>query len=424
MIMVEVTDMEKENKSLEYKEQVSKSYLKTVSAFANFGDGEIVFGITDHCRVVGIADPTSTCLDIENQINDSIKPRPDYELRVNGDNTISLFIKRGRNTPYRYDGKTYKRNDTLTIEVDDVEEKRLILAGMNISFEELDCGESDLEFTYLEEKFKEVLGIEKFDLDVMKALNLYDSRKGYNNAAKLLSDTNDFPGLDVAVFGDSVNIFRRRITLAGESILKQYFDCLEVYKSEYIVEKISDGLRQKVQLVPFDAFREALANSLVHRTWDIKANTKIEMHPDKIVVSSPGGLVGDMSKEDYMSCNYSYLRNPIVANVFRRLNIIEAFATGIKRINESYKDAFVKPIYNVSPSSVSVTLPVIKEMNLTEGEKRVFSSLKENYSYTRTEIEKRSGIAKDTLIRILNSLIEKGLIEKDGQARATYYRRR
>lgn len=117
-------------------------------------------------------------------------------------------------------------------------------------------------------------------------------------------------------------------------------------------------------------------NALVHRTWDIKANTKIEMHPDRIIISSPGGLVADMSKEDYINGNYSYLRNPIIANVFRRLNIIEAFATGIKRINEAYKDAIVKPIYDVTSSAISVTLPIIDQVSLSFNEKKVYDAIK------------------------------------------------
>lgn len=105
--------------------------------------------------------------------------------------------------------------------------------------------------------------------------------------------------------------------------MKQYYDSLDIYKGEYIVEKIDGGFRKKVELIPFEAYREALANAIVHRTWDINANTKIEMYQDKIIISSPGGLDGDMTKEDYIKGNYSYLRNPIIANVFRRLNIIE-----------------------------------------------------------------------------------------------------
>lgn len=47
-------------------------------------------------------------------------------------------------------------------------------------------------------------------------------------------------------------------------------------------------LEKKVELISFEAYREALANAIVHRTWDINANTKIEMYQDKIIISSPG----------------------------------------------------------------------------------------------------------------------------------------
>ena len=413
--------MQKENKKLEYKEIISKTYLKTVSAFANYNDGEIVFGVTDDYKVIGIENTNDECLNIENQINDSIKPRPDYTLKINDNKTISLFVKQGKSTPYKYNGKAYKRSDSSTVEVDEIEEKRLILSGMNISFEEMNVDEENLEFSYLSENLIKAMDLSTFNLDTLKSLNLYNSKFGYNNAALLLADSNNFPGLDIAVFGNSINIFKKRISYAGESILKQYYDVLELFRSEYIVEKIEGGFRQKIELVPFDAFREAVANALVHRTWDIKANTKIEMHPDRIIISSPGGLVANMSKEDYINGNYSYLRNPIIANVFRRLNIIEAFATGIKRINEAYKDAIVKPIYDVTSSAISVTLPIINQANLSFNEKKVYDAMKRNYSYSRLELEEISGFAKDTLIRVLNSLVEKGVVEKSGKARATMY---
>lgn len=413
--------MQKENKQLEYKETLSRTYLKTVSAFANYNDGEIIFGITDDYRIVGIIDAQNVCLDIENQINDSIKPRPDYTLRINNDQTISLFVKQGKATPYRYNGKAYKRNDSSTIAVDDIDEKRLILSGMNLNFEEIYIDDYQLKFDFLSKAMIKTLNLNSFNIDILKSLNLYHPKSGYNNAAKLLSDFNDFPGLDIAVFGESINIFKKRVTFAGESILKQYYDALELFTHEYIIEHIENGFRQKRELIPFDAFREALANAIVHRTWDIKAHTKIEMYHDKIIISSPGGLIGDMTKDDYIKGNYSYLRNPIIANVFRRLNIIEAFATGIKRINESYQATPVKPIYDVTSSAISVTLPVIKQYTLSKNEQHVYDCMASNYLYSRLEIEKICGLTKDTLIRALNSLIKKGMIEKQGEARATTY---
>ena len=52
-----------ETKDLEYKrDPSSKGYLKTVSAFANYGTGRIVFGVDDDGSVPGIADPVEACL--------------------------------------------------------------------------------------------------------------------------------------------------------------------------------------------------------------------------------------------------------------------------------------------------------------------------------------------------------------------------
>ena len=416
--------MIRENQSLELKETVSNSFLKTVSAFANYHDGEIIFGVNDEGDVVGIEDIQKTCLSIENQINDSIKPKPDYSLKTNLDRTITLSVKKGQNTPYRYHGKAYKRNDTATIEVDEIEENRLVLQGMNLSFEELPSKEQELFFDYLSRKITEALDLESFNLDTLKSLTLFHVKTGYNNAAALFSDTNSFPGLDIVVFGSSINVMKRRVTLAGQSILKQYYDALDIFRQEYVYEVIEDGVRKKKECVPIDAFREAVANALIHRAWDIKANTKIEMHPDRIIISSPGGLMPEMTEEDYRKGNFSYLRNPIIANIFRRMNIIEAFATGIKRINELYRHSSSKPLFDVTQGSISVTLPLLNNIEFTANEEKIFYGMKSNISYTRTEVETISSLNKDTVIRTLNSLIEKGVIMKKGSGKATVYRKR
>lgn len=52
--------MEREGRYLEYKLHPAKSYLKTVSAFANYGTGRIIFGVSDDCQIVGIDNPEET----------------------------------------------------------------------------------------------------------------------------------------------------------------------------------------------------------------------------------------------------------------------------------------------------------------------------------------------------------------------------
>ena len=72
----------KEARDLEFKEMLSNSFLKTVSAFANYGEGRILFGIDDNGNVVGMENPQQACLDLENKINDSITPCPNYTLEI------------------------------------------------------------------------------------------------------------------------------------------------------------------------------------------------------------------------------------------------------------------------------------------------------------------------------------------------------
>ncbi|MDO4796794.1 MAG: ATP-binding protein [Coriobacteriales bacterium] len=109
----------KEGKSREFKEAVTNSFLKTVSAFANYGGGTILFGVDDRGHAVGLADPVQSCLDIENKINDSIVPQPPHSLAEHeADATVELKVSTGRTKPYFYRSKAYKRSDSATIEVD------------------------------------------------------------------------------------------------------------------------------------------------------------------------------------------------------------------------------------------------------------------------------------------------------------------
>ena len=73
----------RESKTIEFKETVSNTFLKTVSAYANYGTGKILFGITDEGEVKGIQNLSQACLDIENRINDGLDPVPEYVLEMN-----------------------------------------------------------------------------------------------------------------------------------------------------------------------------------------------------------------------------------------------------------------------------------------------------------------------------------------------------
>ena len=76
-----------------------------------------------------------------------IRPQPQYELSVNEkDKTVTLTVEAGPAKPYTYKSKAYRRNDTATIEVDELELSRLILQGRNIYYEELPADTQELSF--------------------------------------------------------------------------------------------------------------------------------------------------------------------------------------------------------------------------------------------------------------------------------------
>lgn len=78
----------------------------------------------------------------------------------------------------------------------------------------------------------------------------------YNRAAELLSDSNSYPGIDMVRFGETID---------------------EIIGLE----------RLRKELVPEKAFREALANAIVHRLWNLRSSITISMYENRIEIVSP-----------------------------------------------------------------------------------------------------------------------------------------
>lgn len=413
----------KENNQLEFKESITNTFLKTVSAYANYNGGEIIFGIDDSGNAKGLEDLETSCLSIENKINDSISPQPEYTLSKNEkDRLITLNVKSGEHKPYLYKSKAYKRNDTASIEVDNLELSRLILAGRNTNYEEVATMNQNLSFDTLEGMLKTHVEISSLNEDVLKTLNLLSTSKGYNNVAAILADENNYPGIDIVKFGENISILQKRKTLEGQSILKSYEEAVEIFKDYYQYEEIVGTERKTVELIPEAAFRETLANAIIHRTWDVNAHIRVMMFDNGLEVISPGGLPTGISEEEYLSGKISMLRNPILAQIFYRLNIVEIFGTGILRIKNLYTSSITKPKFEVMENSISVFLPRIDiQGNLTDDEKKVYSLLSKTMHKSISEIAPHVEFGKSKVTVLLKSLAEKGIVTIEGKGRGTKY---
>lgn len=422
--------MFKEEKyNIEFKERVTDTFLKTVSAYANYNQGEIIFGVADGGTVIGINTVNEDKLRIENMINDTVDPVPTYKLEVvqqNDLDLIQLTIMHGQDKPYYYKGKAYKRADTSTVPVDRQELNRLVLEGMNLNFEDNKASNQLLTFNTLEEKMIDIIGIEKLSTDILKTLNLYDKNNVFNVAAELLSDQNapHLSGIDMVKFGSDTNKIQHRDTFEEESILKQYDQAIKVFERYYQFEEISGYTRTKQELIPGVAFREALSNAVVHREWDIRSHIQIALFDNRVEINSPGGLPLGMSEESYLHEQVSNLRNPIIASVFNRLNLIEAFGTGVRRIREAYENSYAKPEFHITANNIKITLPLFAEElpDLIEEERAIYQVLGENKAHSRTEIENATGYERSKVLRNIKTLIDKDLVIRIGSGPSTVYK--
>ncbi|MDO4663311.1 MAG: ATP-binding protein [Erysipelotrichaceae bacterium] len=411
----------KETRTVEYKESIdTNSFLKTVSAFANYSGGQIIFGIADDGTIQGISDPIHSTLSLENKIDDSLKPVPAYSLEINKDSTITLHVEKGPFTPYLYKGKAYKRNDTATIEVNWLELNRLVLEGMNQTYEEQVSFLQDLTFVELNKEFCQILGIEKITDDILKTLGLYTNDK-FNNAAALLADHNRYLGIDIIRYGKNINELMDRNTDDNVSIFRMYHNAIAFFDKYYTYEEIKGNQRMKKELIPNLAYREVIANALIHRLWDIQSRIRISMFEDRIEVTSPGGLPAGIDEEEYLNGQVSFLRNPIIGNIFFRLGYIEMFGSGIRRIKESYRNSLSEPEFKIFNNSITVVLPILINTTEVTDDEQIILNFMSIQKLSRTEIGRMTDFNKNKTIRLLNSLINKGLISKSGSGPNTKY---
>lgn len=83
------------------------------------------------------------------------------------------------------------------------------------------------------------------------------------------------------------------------------------------------------------------------------------MYDDRIEITLPQGLPNGIDKQNYLNGGILLPHNEILATLFLRINLIERFGTGIRRINESYSNSNIKPIFNISDNTIQIILPVV-----------------------------------------------------------------
>ena len=378
---MKIKDYEKaETSNIDYKvaleERKPKSWLKSVSAFANSKGGIILFGVDDSTHELkGLDNIQQVAEKITENINARILPLPRYEINSfteNGKDFLELKIGDGPSTPYYLviDGRkeAFIRSGNQSIPAPEHILNNLILKGKNLTFDALptDYKINDLSFTLLAATIKEKTN-KKFDENKeFFSLGLANTEKELTNAGLLLSDQNPlkqskivctrWKGLNKGIIAEDA-IDDKEYNGSIIALLENADSFIK--NNSKMSWKVVGMERQELEEYPITARREAIVNALIHRDYQILgAEIHIDMFDDRLEITSPGGMFdGSLIQNLEIKNIPSMRRNIVIADVFSRLHYMDRRGSGLSRILESYNDSIQKPKFISDSLSFTVIFP-------------------------------------------------------------------
>ena len=430
-----------ESEVVELKAEIVGDICKEVIAFANTKGGTLYIGVSNDGSVVGVKNADRVILQMNNMIRDSIKPDVTmfvgYEAQhVSDKDIIAVTIQKGTDRPYYLSSKglkpsgVYVRKGTSSDPATDTAIRRMIKETDGDSFESMRSLEQNLSFEAAEKQF-EKQNI-PFNAAKMQTLGMISADGIYSNVALLLSDQCPSTIKAATFSGEDKGSFQDRREFGG-SLFQQMEELYSYLDMRNQTRATFDGLyRIDTRDYPEDALREALLNSLVHRDYSFRASTIVSVYADRIEFVSVGGLPSGIALDDIM-LGLSVCRNPKLAAIFYRLQLIEAYGTGMPKIMRAYTESELKPKIEVSSNAFKITLPNRNAgANHTEtlvgtvkgDEKRILDFIGSHGHIVRSDVDRLLEVSQATANRILKRMVAEGLIYQDGNGRKTKYRRK
>ena len=384
-------------------------------------------------------------MQISNMVRDAVKPDVTmfihYEtLECDGKAVVAVNIQRGTNRPYYLAKKglrpegVYVRQGYSSVPATDTAIRQMIKETDGDSFENMRSINQALTFEATKKEFEKRNVV--FGQPQMQTLKIVSADGIYTNLGLLLSEQCPHT-IKAAVFeGINQNVFKDRREFSGSLMqqLNDVYDYIDFHNQTHATFR--KLLRIDTRDYPEVAVREALLNTLVHRDYSFRASTLISIYDDRIEFVSIGGLLPGLELDDLMM-GVSVCRNPHLANVFYRLQLIEAYGTGMKKIMGAYANALVQPKIKTTNNAFKIILPNVNftpkaaevhkdfekaaDLALDSNEEKVLQFLREHLMITRKETQTLLEVSQSTAGRILKAMVDSGQIKQIGGSRTTRY---
>lgn len=428
------------------EEKKPKSWLKSVSAFANGLGGSLFFGIDNDGIVKGLDDVQYVCESISCKIRDYMDPLPDVEMipqEINGHEILQLKVCAGSYTPYYYvgDGQrvAFIRIGDESLPATAEQMVRLVLKGSNKTYDSLhtDYKAEDYAFTILANTFKTRTS-QEWNKKYLLSFGLVTNSGNLTNAGALFTD--DCPMWQSRLYctrwdgkakGDAIN----DAEFTG-NVLMLLREAMNFVKSNTKKgwEKLPNGRKNKPEYAE-RAVLEAMVNHFIHRDYTVMGGeVHLDIYEDRLTITSPGGMYNGMLIQDLDIADVSSeRRNPILANVMAQLDYMEKRGSGLTRIcNETqaldgYKDE-LKPIFKSTPTQFQTIIFAssdnqnvgdfvgdMSETKLTERQHKILNLIKELPTISAKQMSETLSVTTRTVERDLALMKKAGILKREGK---------
>ena len=421
------------------EEKKPKSWLKSVSAFANGLGGSLFFGINNDGIVKGLDDVQYVCEGISNKIRDYMDPLPEVEMiphDIDGLHVLQLKVNAGHYTPYYYvgDGQriAFVRVGDESIPATAEQMVRLVLKGSNKTYDSLhtDYKVEDNAFTILANTFKGRTKLE-WDKKYLLSFGLATGAGNLTNAGALFAD-------DCPLWQSRLYCTRWDGKEKGDAINDAEFTGNVLMLLREAMNFAKSNTKRRWENKPEYAERavlEAMVNHFIHRDYTVMGGeVHLDIYDDRLTVTSPGGMYNGLLIQNLDIVDVSSeRRNPILANVMAQLDYMEKRGSGLTRICnetkalEGYRDE-LKPKFKSTPTQFQTIIFAssntpnvgehdgdVSETKLIERQKKILNLIKESPTITGKQMSEILSVSQRTIERDLSTLQKKGIIKHEGK---------
>jgi ATP-dependent DNA helicase RecG len=426
---------------------------ESLTALANSAGGTVLLGVgSKSAKLVGLKDPEAAqdkalkaALLADPPL---IIPLPEV-VNLDGAEILVITVPPGLPHVYNLKGRYLMRDGPRDKPMTSPQVRQLMMERGEVSFESLTTPGATLEDVDWEKVERYLVPLENVPGQTAREA-LYKrgclAKKGNRyrptNAGLLLF------GQDLERFFRSNEIIVVRYAgreMGDEFLREDIRDTLpeQIRRAEsFLVSNMSKGVRlvrlerEERTEYPVEAVREAIVNAVAHRDYSIRGEgIRVLMFSDRIEFYSPGRLPGHVTLNNIVQERFS--RNEVIVQILADMGFIERLGYGIDRMIQLMLDhGLPDPVFQETANGFQVTLyghgeSLISDevdarhwrhLHLNERQEKALAYLAERGRITNREYQELcSDVSAETIRRDLADLVDKNLVLKIGDKRATYY---